>query len=136
MAASARTLLKHVIGLFAALQGTAPSSRAEQARPEASSGAETPTMSAFISRVRQDAALRERFSRHPRAVLRQYGIDPSPYNLPDRLTQAQLDRLLSDWSRGAGSSESPPSVSPPEGERPSPPAVVYGPPPGLRRPPP
>jgi hypothetical protein len=132
MARSVGTLSKFVIGLFAVLQGMTTLSRAEQARPEASSSAETLTMSAFICRVRQDAALRERFSQNPRAVLRDYGIDPSPYNLPDRLTQAQLDRLLSDWSRGAGPSGSPPPS--PDAARPSPPVVVYGPPPG-RRPP-
>ena len=132
MARSVGTLFKFVIGLFAVLQGMTTLSRAEQARPVVSSSAETLTMSAFIGRVRQDAVLRERFSQNPSGVLREYGIDPSPYNLPDRLTQAQLDRLLSDWLRGAGPSGSPPPS--PGAAQPSPPVVVYGPPPG-RRPP-
>jgi hypothetical protein len=130
MARSVGTLSKFVIGLFAVLQGMTTLSRAEQVRPEASSNAETLTMSAFIGRVRQDAALRERFSQNPRAVLREYGIDPSPYNLPDRLTEAQLDRLLSGWSRGAGPSGSPPPS--PEALRPAP-QPVYGPPAGIPR---
>ena len=134
MATSARTLFKFVIGLLAAFQGAATASRAQQARLEAPSQAETLTMSAFIARVRQDAVLRERFSQNPSGVLREYGIDPSPYNLPDRLTQAQLDRLLSDWSRGAGPSGSSPPLPSPGAAQPSPPVVVYGPPPG-RRPP-
>ena len=76
-------------------------------------------MSAFIVRLRQDAALRARFSQDPRAVLREHGIDPAPFNLPDRLDEAQLERLLGDWTRrGAGSGEgSPPVLQPPRHRR-------------------
>jgi hypothetical protein len=133
MATSVRTLLKFLIGLLAALQG-APTG-AEQSRPEAQSRPETLTISAFIVRLRQDAALRARFSQSPGAVLREHGIDPAPFNLPDRLDEAQLERLLADWTRrGAGSGEGSPPVLQPPAPPNNVPAPVYGPPPGPRRP--
>jgi hypothetical protein len=129
MAATVRTFLKLIIGLFASSQATAISN-AQQARPEAPPRSETLTVPAFFARVRQDAALRARFSQNPRAVLREHGIDPAPFDVPDRLNEAQLERLLSDWGGGTGGSQAAPAPRP----APSPPAPVYGPPPGLRRP--
>jgi hypothetical protein len=118
-------LFKFVIGLFAALQGAATWSRAAEPRPAASTPPETLTMSAFIARIRQDAALRARFAQSPRAVLREFGIDPSPINLPDRVTDAQIQRLLNDWTAGVDS----PARSPNGGQQLAPaPAPVYGPP--------
>jgi hypothetical protein len=98
--------------------------------------AETLTMSAFIARIRQDAALRARFAQSPRAVLREFGIDPPPINLPDQLTDAQIQRLLNDWTAGADPAVPPPGNRPPA---PAPvytpaPAPVYGPPSTPRRP--
>jgi len=128
LATSVRTLLKLVIALFAALAGAASWSRADEARPEASTRAETVTMAAFIARIRQDTELRARFALSPRAVLREFGIDPPPINLPDKLTDAQIQRLLDDWTAGVD-----PVIKPP-GKRPSAPAPVYGPPSTPRRP--
>jgi hypothetical protein len=91
--------------------------------------AKTLTLSAFVARVRQDATLRARFAQNSRNVLREFGIDPTPYDLSDRLTDAQLDRFLADWSREAGASSPRPLPKP----APPAPAPVYGPPPGLRK---
>jgi hypothetical protein len=129
MAATVRTFLKLMAGLFASLQGAAISG-AQQATSQAPARSETLTVPAFFARVRQDAALRARFSQNPRAVLREHGIDPAPFDVPDRLSEAQLERLLSDWGGGSGGSQ---TARPPQ-PAPSPPAPVYGPPPGLRRP--
>jgi hypothetical protein len=128
MAATVRTFLKLIAGLFASSQAAVIAS-AEQANSQAPARSETLTLPAFFARVRQDAALRARFSQSPRAVLREHGIDPAPFDVPDRLDEAQLERLLSDWG-GAGGSQ---TARPPQ-PAPSPPAPVYGPPPGLRRP--
>ena len=124
MATPFRTLLKFIIGLFAAAPAGGTASAAETGSPTSPVQAETLTLSAFVARVRQDATLRARFAQNPHAVLREFGIDPTPYNLSDRLTDAQLDRFLADWSRDAG-----PSRPVPPGP-PGPPAPVYGPPPG------
>src|SRR2546425_724206 len=79
--------------------------------------------SAFIARVRNDSRLRERFAQNPRAVLREHGIDSAPYNLPDRVSEAQMERLLADLAQPTR----PPPSPPPDGGRP-PPVPVYGPP--------
>jgi hypothetical protein len=81
-------------------------------------------MAALIAKLKSDPALRARFLENPGAVMRAQGIDPTPFRLPDRLTQAQLDRLLADWSREGG------PAPPPQSPQPRPPAPVYGPPPG------
>lgn len=120
MALSVRAFLRSIAGLALVLAGGA--ARAQQR--------ETLTLSAFISRVRGDGALRARFADNPSAVLREYGIDPTPFNLPDRITQAQMDSLLDDLSRRAP----PQTAQPPELPVPRPPAVIYGPPAGMRRP--
>ena len=90
---------------------------------------ETLTLSAFIARIRQDEALRGRFARDPQATLRAFEIDPAPYDLPDQLSDAQLDRLLADWLRGPGAPAPAPKLEP----APPAPSVVYGPPPGPRK---
>jgi hypothetical protein len=113
------------------LQAAATPANAEQSRPEAQSRPERLTMSAFIARLRQDAALRLRFTQNPRVVLREHGIDPTPFDLPDRLDEAQLERLLADWQRrGMGSAEGSPSPPPPPPR--NVPVPVYGPPPGFK----
>jgi hypothetical protein len=126
MATPLRTLLTFIAGLFAAAQADTPS-RAEVSHPSPIQ-VETLTLSAFAARVRQDTALRARFAANPRAVLREFGIDPAPYNLPDRLTDAQIDRFVTDWSRGAGTPTPPPVAEP--AQRPAP-VVIYGPPGGF-----
>jgi hypothetical protein len=127
-----RTLLKFIIGLFAAAPAGGTASAAETGSPPPPIAAKTLTLSSFVARVRQDATLRARFAQNPSTVLRAFGIDPTPYNLSDRLTDAQLDRFLADWSRDVGASTPPPMPGPVEKPAPAP---VYGPPPGfLKRP--
>jgi hypothetical protein len=128
MATPLRTLLTFIAGLFAATQAAGTSSRAEVSHPGSPIQVETLTLSGFAARVRQDSALRARFAANPRAVLREFGIDPAPYNLPDRLTEAQIDRFVTDWSRGAGTPIPRPETEP--AQRP-PPVVIYGPPAGF-----
>jgi len=112
------------------------------------------TMAAFIARLRHDRALRDRFAENPRSVLREHGIDPLPFALPERLDDAQLENLLADWSTRTGQAPAEPrgaaepkprpgprtgvpevpSPSPNPPPSPAPPAPVYGPPPGMPRP--
>jgi len=135
VATSVRTLFKFLLGLFAALQAAATPSRADHARPEAPSRSNASAMSAFMARLFHDADLRARFSQNPRAVLSQHGIDSGPYNLPERMTEAELQRLLSDRIRRlAEAAPNPPA--PETGQPKPPPAPVYGPPPGVRPVPP
>jgi hypothetical protein len=84
------------------------------------------TLSAFIDLLRSDQALRERFAQDPRAVLREFAVALSPhYDVPERLTAVQLERLLADWSASTG--DSPPRF---EQMHDAAPVVIYGPPPG------
>ena len=124
MAITVRAFLKSAVGLFAALLGHASASIAPASQPE------TLTISAFIARLRQDLALRQRFAESPAAVLREHGIDPTPYRLPDRMSEAQLDRLLVQFAQKQDSSPPPPSTQPPppSTDRPPGPVVIYGPP--------
>jgi hypothetical protein len=125
MAITVRALLKSAAGLFAALLSHANASVVLASRRE------TPTMAAFIARLRQDLALRRRFADHPSAVLREYGIDPTPYRFPEQMSQAQLDRLLAQFAQAAPApapTEPPTDFGSQAPAPPSPPAVVYGPP--------
>jgi hypothetical protein len=121
LAISVRNLFQFLVGIVAALMG-AVASRAE-APPQSSSRVEVLTMSAFVARIRQDTGLRARFAQNPRAVLREFGIDPTAINLPDRLTEAQLQGLLN--GRTVDVREGRPVLAQ---AKPSPPAPVYGPP--------
>jgi hypothetical protein len=114
--------LKSVAGLAIAL---ASGSAFAQQPPR-----ERLTLTDFIARVRADAALRARFAENPRAVLNEYGIDPAPYNLPDRMSDERMDRLLDDLTRSAAQPPQPPPRNPGLQA----PVAVYGPPPGQRRP--
>jgi hypothetical protein len=124
MAISVRAFLQSIAGLALALAGGA--ARAQQR--------ETLTLSAFIARVRGDDALRARFADNPSFVLREYGIDPTPFSLPDKITEAQMNSLLDDLSRRAPPQTAQPETAPPPPRQPSPAVPVYGPPPGMRRP--
>jgi hypothetical protein len=119
---------------------------------------ELPPLAKLIGQLRKDAALRVRFSLDPRAVFEETGIDPTPYDLPERLDETDVDRFLSDWTGARGpaagsrspehprelASEAPaaapgdPHASGDEEKIPltvPPVAPVYGPPPGIRTPP-
>lgn len=125
MATPFRTVFKLIAGFFAALQGVSAS--AEPARAAIVAGSEKLTMSEFIARLRQDPALRAQFRQNSRAVLREAGIDPSPFNLPDQLDEKVLARLLANWAADASARTQLAQAST---QSPTPPAVVYGPPPG------
>jgi hypothetical protein len=128
-------LFKFVVGFFAALQGAAVSTSAQETGAAIVPQSQMLTMADFIARLRQDPTLRAQFSQNPAAVLRQHGIDPTPFHLADRLDQAQLERLLADWAVGAGLRFDVAQLNPQSREAapPTPHAVVYGPPPGLPR---
>jgi hypothetical protein len=124
MAMTVRALLRLMAGSVAALLGRSAISVAQERSPAGS-------MAALIAKLRSDPSLRARFLGGPSAVMREEGIDPTPYSLPSRLTQAQLDRLLADWPRTDGQAQaSTPRVAQ---SSPAPPAVVYGPPAGPPR---
>jgi hypothetical protein len=141
MAVTVRALLKSIGCVFAMLLGGAGSSVALK-HPH-----ETLTLSDLIARIRHSTALRDRFADSPRAVLLECGIDPTPYNLPNRMSSAQMDRLLARFAQVPAPTEPPapppqspapvygpppgPSTPPPSAPSPRPPAPVYGPPPGL-----
>jgi hypothetical protein len=130
MAITVRALLRSIAGLVAVLVGA---SRPSIAQDRVAPG----TMAALIAKLRSDLLLRGRFLENPGGVMREQGIDPTPFRLPERLTQEQLDRLLADWSRQAGPQQAPKPTSPqgptPASPQPQPPAVVYGPPAGPPR---
>ena len=121
MPMTVRALLRSIAGLVAVLVGASRRSIAQDRVPPG-------TMAALIAKLRSDASLRARFLENPSAIMREQGIDPTPFRLPQRLTQAQLDRLLADWSRQAGPPQAPTPAPQPVG-----PAPVYGPPPGPPR---
>jgi hypothetical protein len=64
--------------------------------------AERPPLGKLIGQLRGDAALRARFSLNPRSVFEETGIDPTPYDLPDRLEKDDVDRFLSNWTGASG----------------------------------
>src|SRR3984885_1780313 len=65
---------------------------------------ELPPLAKLIGQLRKDAALRVRFSLDPRAVFEETGIDPTPYDLPERLDENDVDRFLSNWTGARGPS--------------------------------
>jgi hypothetical protein len=65
-------------------------------------GAERPPLGKLIGQLRKDAELRARFSLNPRSVFEERGIDPAPYDLPDRLDGDDVDRFLSNWTGARG----------------------------------
>jgi hypothetical protein len=127
MATNFRTVFKLIAGFFAALQGVSAS--AEPARAAIVAGSEKLTMSEFIARLRQDPALRARFRQNSRAVLREAGIDPTPFNIPEQLDERALARLLANWAADASVW---PQLAQLSTQPSAPPGVVYGPPPAPR----
>jgi hypothetical protein len=128
MATPFSALSKFIVGLFAKAPTAGTSYAAETGSPASPIQATTLTLSAFVARVREDATLRAHFAQNPRSVFHEFGIDPTPYRLSERLTDAQLDRFLVDWSRDAGASNPRPAPEPVTQPAPAP---VYGPPPGF-----
>ena len=124
MATSIRAL-KFLIGLFATFSAAPTGAQTE--RLPGSARSEAVGVATFIALLRQDAALRARFAQEPLAVLRDQGIDLAAFELPERLNEAQLARLLDDWSRWPAGQHLA-QVAPEPREGPSAPAPVYGPP--------
>jgi hypothetical protein len=142
LSAPFRNLLKLAVGIITALTGTA-APRADVVQAGPTPRVEVLTLPAFIARIRRDAELRASFAQDPRTTLREFGIDPGPINLPEQLTEAQLQSLLDSWmavdrsirtaandGRDLPLQIAAPSISaaPVYGPPPSPPAPVYGPP--------
>lgn len=142
--------------LFAVLVPTAFSlGPAKTALPEANG---PPSIAAFMQRLGEDAAMRERFARDPNTVLSQAGIDPRPFALEGQLSGTDVDRLIGRWrmaekagrpgtpvppakpeptpqSEQGGEDETTAKKVPPKSKWPAPaeaPVAVYGPPPGMR----
>ena len=89
------------------------------------------TLWGFIARLRHDVGLRGRFLHDPKAVLREFNVDPAPYEVPEQPTEAQLNHLIADWSKPPAPPTDP---LPPKQAPPAPaPTPVYGPPPGFFR---
>ena len=103
------------------------------------------TLSAFFHDLGRDVALKARFAQNPRGVLAEYGLDLADFSLPDRFTDIEIDRLLTQWpalidptppawlpsaSKNVAEAEPPGQQQPPRIVIPTP---VYGPPPGPRR---
>ncbi len=129
MVTTVRNAFKLLLGAIAALLYPAALPGAERVRPPVSDEAETRTLSSFIARIRVDPTLRALFAHNPRGTLREFGIDPTPFDLSDQLTDAQIQRLIADWTAGIPPGAEPErrALSPGYGP-PSAPAVIYGPP--------
>jgi hypothetical protein len=91
------TLSRKILQMMAAVLSATGSS---QATPPPR--AERPPLGKLIGQLREDAALRARFSLNPRSVFEERGIDPTPYDLPDRLDGDDIDRFLSNWTGARG----------------------------------
>jgi hypothetical protein len=135
---SSRRLFQLIVGFFAALQGGAANAAAESppVQPHVVPRGEALGMPAFVARLRQDATLRARFARDPRAVMREHGIDPSPFQLMDRRDETGIEAVLTDWTAATRGRVNLAQTTPSQ-EPATPPVAVYGPPPaGLEPPPP
>jgi hypothetical protein len=142
------TLSHKLLQMMAAVLSAMGSAQATPPPPRG----ELPPLGKLIGQLRQDPALRARFSLDPRSVFEETGIDPTPYDLPDRLDENDVDRFLSNWTgaRGPSAGSHPAAAvtrvsedqsgSPhASGNEPkilaspsAPVAAIYGPPPGLR----
>jgi hypothetical protein len=127
MAMSAHRLFRLIVGFFAALPGGAASAATEPPRPHV----QPQGMPAFVARLRQDPALRARFARDPRAVLREHGIDPSPFRT-NRRDETEIEAVLTDWTAVTRGRINLAQATPEPPQKPEPPPMaVYGPPPVL-----
>lgn len=86
------TLSRKILQMMAAILSAFGSAQAATPRVE------LPTLSKLFGQLREDAALRDRFSRDPRAVFDETGIDPAHYDLPDRLDEDAVNRFLESWA--------------------------------------
>ena len=80
---------------FVALTGAATGAVAQQPPP----GGRTVPIDILVERLRNDAELRSMFAQSPSDVMRIFGIDPAPYDLPNTLDTGQLESLLNDLAR-------------------------------------
>lgn len=94
------TLSHKLLQMMAAVLSAMGSAQATPPPPRG----ELPPLGKLIGQLRQDAALRARFSLDPRSVFEETGIDPTPYDLPDRLDENDVDRFLSNWTGARGPS--------------------------------
>lgn len=85
----------------------------------------------FLARLKTDQELRQRFSLDPAGTLRECGVDPTPFRLPDRVSPSEVDALVKFLARSLESSDSAIDSSDKVVGVP-----VYGPPPGGRLNPP
>ena len=118
-------------------------------------------MTGLFREIALDASLRARFAADPAGVMRARGLDPAPFQLPDRLDAARLDRVLQDLADPLAARSAAPAPQrlamnaqvavygppatperlmrppvPPDEPRPpraEPPVPVYGPPPSPPR---
>jgi hypothetical protein len=61
-----------------------------------------PPLGKLIGQLREDSALRARFSLNPRSIFEEGGFDPTPYDLPDQLNGDDIDRFLNNWTGARG----------------------------------
>lgn len=95
---------------FVALTAAATGAVAQQPPP----GGRTVPITVLVERLRNDAELRSLFAQSPSDVMRIFGVDPAPYDLPSTLDTAQLESLLNDLSRIAPPrADARPPTSPP-----------------------
>jgi hypothetical protein len=97
----------------------------------ASNAATEPTgIAALVAGIEAQPALRARFAEDPHATLREFGVDPAPFAIGTRLTDTDVDRIVARWrSAQAGASPGTTALGAMAQNAPSPPVVVYGPPP-------
>jgi hypothetical protein len=61
----------------------------------------------FLRQLHEDRELRERFARHPAAVLSEAGFDPDLLDLPSRIDVERLEQRLQEIHRGTTERELP-----------------------------
>lgn len=132
--------LRRLLALLAPTAFSVPASGA----PIASETAQAPAFSILAKRLNEEPGMRARFAREPRAVLREVGMDPDSLDVGESLSDAGIDRFIERWRTAEAAvrpqkpEDGPPRQSSPQPLPPlrsvSPPAVIYGPPPGLQPP--
>lgn len=130
------TLFKTLAAAMAVLLPPAPPST--PAEPPMSEISRPETVDAFfhllMEKTERGNALRARFAADPAGTLRTSGIDPTPYNLPAKMTEGEIDALMRGWQAARAPMVVPVPVPPPVQQEQNMQVAVYGPPPGLREP--